>query len=185
MSTPAAPGGVLWDTMFASRLRPTRPELLAAALAARGTDHEPLLGAPVVSEVVYGLRKGAGVDARYAALAVWWEGHILADPNRLRVVLPGVQALVVAARVLALQPTSPAKAKKKDGRKAPEGRLSWCRTSSWSLSVRRVAYRSRPATGPTSSLSPSCYTASLLGWRSSWSTPPSPETGQIAPLSAR
>ena len=127
MSTPGAPGGVLWDTMFASRLRPTRPELLAAAIAARGTDHEPLLGAPVVSEVVYGLRKGAGVDARCAALAVWWEGHILAGPNRLRVVLPGVQALVVAARVLALQPTSPAKANKKDGRKIPERRLSWCR----------------------------------------------------------
>jgi len=127
VSTPRTLTGVLWDTMFASRLRPTRPEALAAAFAARGTNYEPLLGAPVVSEVVYGLRKGAAADPSYAALAIWWEGHILAGPDRLRVVLPGVQALVVAARALALQPTSPAKAKRKDGRKDPERRLSWCR----------------------------------------------------------
>jgi hypothetical protein len=127
VSTSGEPSGVLWDTMFASRLRPTRPELLAAALSARGTAHEPLLGASVVSEVVYGLRKGAVADPKYAALAIWWESHILGGPDRLRVATPRVEALIVAARVLALQPTSPARATRKDDRKDPERRLSWCR----------------------------------------------------------
>lgn len=113
--------------MFASRLRPTRPDLLAAAISARGTAHEPVLGAPVVSEVVYGLRRGAAQDPSYTALAAWWETTILGGPDRLRVLVPDVEALVVAAKVLALQSASPAKAKRRDGRKDPERRLSWSR----------------------------------------------------------
>lgn len=77
--------------------------------------------------MVHGLRKGAASDPRYAALAFWWEDHILSGPARVRVVVPGIEALVVAARALALQPTSPAKATRKDGRKDSERRLSWCR----------------------------------------------------------
>lgn len=119
MSTQRALTGVLWDTIFASRLRPTRPEILAAAVAARGTAYEPLLSAPVVSEVVYGLRKGATTAPSYSTLAVWWEEHVLAGPDRLRVVVPGIKSLVIAARALALRPTSPTRAKKKDGRKDP------------------------------------------------------------------
>jgi hypothetical protein len=92
--TPREPSGVLGDTMFACRLRPTRLDLLAAALSARGTVHEPLLGASVVSEVVDGLRRGAVADQKYAALAIWWESHILAGPHPLRVVVPSVEALV-------------------------------------------------------------------------------------------
>lgn len=127
MTGPLAPPGVLWDTMYASRLRPSRPALLEAALRARDTRHEPLLGAPVVAEVVYGLRRDAATDPRYDEVATWWESHLLAGPNRFRVIVPSVPALVIAARVLALRPTSPAPAKRRDGRRPPERRLSWSR----------------------------------------------------------
>ena len=42
----ALPAGVLWDTMFASKLRESRRDILEAAMAQRGTAYEPLLAAP-------------------------------------------------------------------------------------------------------------------------------------------
>jgi predicted nucleic acid-binding protein len=119
--------GVLWDTMFASRIRPSRPEALEAARASRGTDQEPLLSFPVVAEVVFGLRRRAAGDLAYERLSIWWERHALAGPGRFRVVAPSVASVVLAARLRARQPTSPAKARRTDGRKDPERRVSWSR----------------------------------------------------------
>lgn len=101
--------------------------MLEAALRARDTRHEPLLGAPVVAEVVYGLRRGAAADPAYTEVATWWESHVLAGPDRFRVITPSIPALVIAARVLALRPASSAPAKRRDGRRPPERRLSWSR----------------------------------------------------------
>lgn len=126
MSAPPAIAGVLWDTMFASQLQPTRRELLDAALLARGTDLEPLLSAPVVAEVVYGLRLQAARAPEFATLAVWWEGHIAAD-GEFRVLLPSRHTLIVAARARALQPASPAKPAGRESRAKPERRVSWVR----------------------------------------------------------
>ena len=119
--------GVLWDTMFASKLHPGRPDLLDAARTHRGTEHEPLLAAPVVSEVVFGLRRRAVRDLGDARPAAWWEGHVLRGPARFRLVVPGIEALVVAAWMRALSPASPTRAPRTDGRKDPERRLSWSR----------------------------------------------------------
>lgn len=127
MSRAAPLRGVLWDTMFASKLHPGRPELLDTARANRGTEDEPLLAAPVVSEVVFGLRRRAVVDLGNARPAVWWEGHVLAGSGRFRLVASGVEALIIAARMRALRPASPAPPRRTDGRKDPERRLSWTR----------------------------------------------------------
>jgi predicted nucleic acid-binding protein len=115
--------GVLWDTMFASVLRPGRREVLEAAVAQRGTAYEPLLAAPVVAEVLLGFRSRApaGPDA------AWWEGQVLAGERRFRFVTTSREAVVLAARVRARRPSSPAKARRRDGRKDPERRLSWSR----------------------------------------------------------
>lgn len=121
-ATPSA--GVLWDTMFASKLTPNRPAMLEAALASSGTAREPLLAAPVVSEVVFGLRRRGGEPAGEAT-STWWERQVLA--GRLRFVAPSAASLVLAARVRARQPASPAKARRTEGRKDPERRLSWSR----------------------------------------------------------
>lgn len=115
--------GVLWDTMFASKLRLGRPEILEAALAHRGTRYEPVLAAPVVSEVLFGFwRRAAG--ARDAA---WWEGNVVAGAERFRFLAMSIEAPVLAARVRAAQPTSPAPARRTEGRKDPERRVSWSR----------------------------------------------------------
>jgi predicted nucleic acid-binding protein len=119
----APTSGVLWDTMFASKLRLGRRDILEAAVAQRGTAYEPLLAAPVVSEVVFGFRRSSG-GARDAA---WWEGNVLAGAQRLRYVSPSLEAVVLAARVRARQPASPAKARRTEGRKDPERRVSWSR----------------------------------------------------------
>lgn len=126
MSSATPSVGVLWDTMFASRLTPNRPAMLAVALSSQGTDREPLLAAPVVSEVVFGLRRTRG-EPTLEATATWWEGHVIAGPRRFRFVAPSVAALVLAARVRARRPASPSKARRTDGRKNPERRLSWNR----------------------------------------------------------
>jgi hypothetical protein len=109
--------------MFASKLRPGRRDVLEAAVAHRGTAYEPMLAAPVVSEVVFGFRRHAG-GARDAA---WWEGHVLGDAPRFRYVAPSVEAVVLAARVRARRPASPATPRRTDGRKDPERRVSWSR----------------------------------------------------------
>jgi predicted nucleic acid-binding protein len=115
--------GVLWDTMFASKLRLGRPEVLEAAREHRGTALEPLLAAPVVSEVLFGFRRRApgGPDAD------WWEAQVLGGPRRFRFVAASREAVVLAARVRAAQPSSPARARRTEGRKDPERRLSWSR----------------------------------------------------------
>jgi hypothetical protein len=119
----AFPAGVLWDTMFASKLRESRRDILDAAAAQRGTAYEPLLAAPVVAEVVFGLRRRPAL-ARDAAC---WEGNVLAGPRRFRFVATGCDAVVLAARVRAAQPSSPARARRSDRRRDPERRLLWSR----------------------------------------------------------
>ena len=119
--------GVLWDTMFASRLRPSRRDVLDVALASRGTPHEPLLAGPVVSEVVFGLHRRAVRDAAAAPSAAWWEHEVLAGPGSFRFVSASVRALVLAARVRALRPVPPGKARRAEGRKDHERRVSWSR----------------------------------------------------------
>jgi len=119
--------GVFWDTMYAGRFHPGRPSVLEKALGARGTAHEALIGTPVAAEVVSGLRRKGRTDPDFARLAAWWEGRILAGPERLQLIAPGTQAVISAARLLALQPTSPATRKKKDGRSDRARRLSWSR----------------------------------------------------------
>jgi predicted nucleic acid-binding protein len=123
-TTPTA--GVLWDTMFASKLTPNRPAMLEVALASRGTDREPLLAAPVVSEVVFGFRRRSG-EPGFEATSAWWEGQVLTGSRRFRFVAPSIASLVLAARVRARQPTSPTKASRTEGRKDPERRVSWSR----------------------------------------------------------
>jgi predicted nucleic acid-binding protein len=115
--------GVLWDTMFASKLRLGRRDILRAAVAHRATRYEPLLAAPVVSEVLVGFRRRA--DG--ASDAAWWEGNVLGGARRFRFVTMSVEAVVLAARVRALQPMSPARARRSDGREDPERRVSWTR----------------------------------------------------------
>jgi predicted nucleic acid-binding protein len=119
----AAATGVLWDTMFASKLRLGRPDIFQAALAHRGSRYEPLLASPVVSEVLLGFRRRAagGPDA------AWWEGNVLAGSRPFRFVTMSIEAVMLAARVRAARPTSPAPARRSDGRKDPERRVSWSR----------------------------------------------------------
>jgi predicted nucleic acid-binding protein len=109
--------------MFASKLRFGRPEVLEVAWEHRGTALEPLLAAPVVSEVLFGSRRRAtgGPDA------TWWDAQVLGGPRRFRFIAASRDAVVLAARVRAAQPSSPAGARRAEGRKDPERRLSWSR----------------------------------------------------------
>ena len=124
----AAPSrGVLWDTMFASRLFPDLPGVLETARVSRGTRVEVLLAAPVVSEVIFGLRRRAVTEPSRAAAADWWEEHVLAGPGRLRFVAPDAEAVALAAAIRARQSASPGRPRRTDGRKDPERRVSWSR----------------------------------------------------------
>lgn len=116
--------GVLWDTMWASRLQPQHPDFVELALKSRGSRLEPLLAAGVVHEVLFGMHRQGRTNPRLEATAGWWEDQVL-GPDGFQLVWPDSRAFAVASRLRALLPASPSTRDRR--RSKPERRVAWVR----------------------------------------------------------
>lgn len=121
----APAGGVVWDTMSASALRPEPGGVWEAIRALRDTPEEVFLAAPTVEEVLYGMWRVAPRRADFVTLATWWASRVL-SPDGLRVLVPDAASLVAAARVRARCPLPPAAGRRRaTGEGTPDRRVAW------------------------------------------------------------